>query len=488
MVNHKVLLISITPREHRNITILTLFTVLRSQGIDTEVLFLMNEAEYDRRLFSQYLADRKFAVIGLSVTTDGFYFAGRLTADIASASGESAVIWGGVHPTICPEESIGKADNICVGDGDVSLPAFVRRVFSGENRGNIPGIWTKGADGAVLRPADNQAVSDFNSLPVNRYDWPRFYLIDGAGFRQFSVADYVKYSQFGDGYTILTSRFCPYACTFCSTTFFRKFHRQNLHLMRRSVDHVIQELLIAKAEISVVKFVNFPDDHFLSSREWTREFCEKYSRTIGLPFSIRSTPEQLDENVMSELKKAGLASVQMGIQTGSRRIQKEIYHRSFNREKILSISKLFSSYQVPVLFDIIIHSEFEDDRDRDMTIELLLELERPFRTNVFSLVPYPGTDILRIYKEKGITPELDPYQGGAIEVRADRDDWYKQMAFIAGYVPKSRYERLYRQRGLAEVREECYQLYLDNFTSIAMKEKWVVTTAAPHKDADAERL
>ena len=53
--------------------------------------------------------------------------------------------------------------------------------------------------------------------------------------------------------------------------------------MRRSVDNVIQELITARKDIDVIKFINFPDDHFLGLNEWTQEFCEKYKKHINLP-------------------------------------------------------------------------------------------------------------------------------------------------------------------------------------------------------------
>ena len=104
-----------------------------------------------------------------------------------------------------------------------------------------------------------------------------------------------------------------------------------------------------------------------------------------------------------------------------------------------------------------------------------MELERPFKTNVFTLVPYPGTEILKIYEEKGLTPNLSPYTGGAIEMRASEDDWYKQMALLAGYVKKEQYEHLYKNRNDIKTRKECYDIYMDNINKIALKEKWVIS-------------
>jgi radical SAM superfamily enzyme YgiQ (UPF0313 family) len=80
-----------------------------------------------------------------------------------------------------------------------------------------------------------------------------------------------------------------------------------------------------------VLYMNFQDDCFFShNREWIRKFCKEYKRHIGLPFIVRVIPSMMDRDKMMMLKEAGLSWIVMGIQSGSDRVNFEIYDRNIS--------------------------------------------------------------------------------------------------------------------------------------------------------------
>ncbi|MFA6102369.1 MAG: radical SAM protein [Victivallaceae bacterium] len=455
MLKNKVLLISILPDEHRNLSCLTLFSVAYDKDIDIELLYLPREKEYDQKIFKTYLKERAFSIIGLSVTTGGFFFAKQLTQDIKECISDSHVIWGGIHPTTVPAECLSYADSICVGEGEGAFITLIEKIFNNKDISNIPGIWLKDKESQIIQNQISPPLTCLDSLPVNRYNWSKFYILDNEGFRNFSHHDYAKYSKHnGDGYTLMTSRSCPYSCSFCINSFLNKLYSGRRHILKRSVENVLRELKYAISDIQSIKFINFIDDHFLTTKEWTDEFCRVYKKEIALPFMIRSTPNFINQENIVSLKDAGLVVVQIGIQTGSEKVNKEIYHRQFDRNKLIEVSMLLKQNKIKPIFDIIIQSEFEDDSDRDKTIELLMELERPFECSVFSLTAFPETEIAHMLKRKGITPKIDPYYNDYLD--HDDSDWYYQMANIAGSVSKETFSYLYQnhhdQKALNELK------------------------------------
>ncbi len=458
MLKNSVLLISILPDEHRNLSCLTLFSVAYDKNIDIELLFLPREKEYNQKTFQSYIKERGFSIIGLSVTTGGFFFAKRLTMDIKECVPNSHVIWGGIHPTTVPDECLDYADSICVGEGETAFVSLIEKVFSNKDISNIPGIWLKDKERQIIRNPISTPLTNLDLLPVNRYKWPKFYVSDNEGFRNFSHHDYVKYSKHnGDGYTLMTSRSCPYSCSFCINSFLNKLYAGRRHILKRSVENVLKELKYAISDIKSIKFINFIDDHFLTTKEWTEEFCRVYKKEIALPFMIRSTPNFINQKNIIELKDAGLVVVQIGIQTGSERINKEIYQRQFDRNKLIEVSLLLKQNKIKPIFDIIIQSEFEDDNDRDKTIELLIELERPFECSVFSLTAFPETKIAYMLKQKGIIPKINPYYNDYLD--HDESNWYYQMANIAGTVSKETFSYLYHNRNDQKALNELNSLF-----------------------------
>lgn len=460
MPSKKNLLISLLAEEHRNLSCLTLFAVLVEKKIETELLFIPRMKEYSQIEFKKYIYEQQFAVIGLSVTTGSFFFAKAITEDIRAVLPECHVIWGGIHPTTVPEECLELADSICVGEGETALPMLIERICNQLELNDIPGIWLKGQDGKIIQTPIAHPIHDLDSLPMNKYDWEKFYILDSAGMRLFSRNDYVKYSKHnGDGYTLMTSRSCPYSCSFCINSFLNKLYAGQRKLAKRSVRNVIQELKFAINDLKSIQFVNFIDDHFLTSKDWTDEFCRVYKDEISLPFMIRATPDVITATNVEQLKYAGLVVVQVGIQTGSPTVNKEIYNRKFDRDKLVETSKILKEYKIKPIFDIIIQSEFENDADRDQTIELLGDLERPFDCSVFALTSFPGTKIADMFKQRGIIPEIDPYYNDYLNY--SESDWYLKMVTVAGKISKEMFHYFLENRNEKNARSQLDKLFLN---------------------------
>lgn len=441
-MKNELLLISIASDSHRNIGCLALFAAAMNAGIPTNVLFIPRRDEYDETIFSGYLKSNGFSVVGISLTTRDYYFAVDITAHIKKALPDSHVIWGGIHPTSKQEECLTYADSICVGEGELALCELVRRIRDGQKISGIPGIGVKDAQGkSIVNPP--RVIADLNSLPFPRFDFERFYVLDDEGLVLFGPKHYAKYSRNkkGDGYVLLTSRSCPHRCTYCINSFLNRLYGNDPARQRRrlTVDNVMKEITCAVSTIPGIGFINFMDDHFLTSTGWIDEFCDKYGKEVNLPFIIRATPETIKPGLIAQLKRVGLHTVQMGIQSGSERTHKLIFHRSFDRETVIEAAKVLSSNSLECMYDFIIENDFETDEDRDKSIELMLELPKPYLANLFVMTVFPGTDLERIYRERNMVPRIDPYQSNYFQF--NENDFYYQLASVIPVVDEreSRY-------------------------------------------------
>jgi anaerobic magnesium-protoporphyrin IX monomethyl ester cyclase len=407
----KVLLISILKGSHRNLSCLALFSFLSAKRIPTELLFIPKEDEYCSGELGKLLRAHSFDVVGISVLTDGFYFAQRLSKDIRQFLPDAKIVFGGIHATLCPEESLQSADYVCVGEGEHTLWELVKGLRSGADLTNVPGLGTRARDGNVVVNPPRPLVQDLDSLPFNRYDWEHSHLIDGLGLRVFDRSEYTRYSgHHGGDYTLISTRSCPFSCTYCCNAFLNRMHGNRGRTRKRSVGHVIAELTYAKEYIRDLDFINFIDDQFLTSKNWNREFCIRYKEEIGLPFIVRLVPGTFKDADVKALKDAGMSHVNSGIQSGSERTNRTIFKRRFNREAILEASRICKANGVHPIWDFIIQNELEDHEDRRASLELMLLLDRPYSCNFTALTPFPRTEILRTYQERGIQPRLNPYE------------------------------------------------------------------------------
>ena len=426
---NSLLLISILKNSHRNLSCISLFVYLRAKGMDVYLLFIPREQEYCSRLLVDFLISHVFSLIGISVMTDNFEFAKTITNDLRELTPDAHICWGGVHPTLLPEECLAYADSVCVGEGEIALYSLAQQIDRKETYFNIPGIGCK-VNGKIIVNPPVSLIENLDSLPVIFYDWERFYIQDSSGLRKFTNSEYTLYSNYnGEDYTIMTSRGCPFSCTYCCNSYINKLYQTRGKIRRRGVRHVIEEIRMAIKTVNNIQFINFNDDQFITDKEWNKEFCSAYMKEIGLPFIVRLCPGTFDEADLQLLKCAGLMFVTMGIQSGSDRTNKEIFKRRFSRSSIIQTSNLLSKNQIYPYYDVIIRNELEDDSDRKKTIELLLELEQPFALNFFSLTPFPRTELEQIYKKRSVVPKSSPY-GSKSYSNYDESDSFFQLAYI----------------------------------------------------------
>lgn len=461
-MNNKLLLISIASDSHRNIGCLSLYATAVDVGISTNLLFIPRRAEYSEEEFCTFLKTNDFDVIGISLTTRDFDFARTITAHIRKCLQKVHIVWGGIHATSMPEECLNYADSICIGEGELSLIQLITALRAGADISDIPGIGMKVGNENKLIINPPQLIHDLNSLPFPRFDFEHYYVLDACGLHLFGPQDYIKYARHnGDGYVLLTSRSCPHHCSYCINSFLNRLYADNSARLyrRRTVDNVIMEIAHALATIPGIGFINFMDDHFLTDSKWIKEFCEKYKKQINLPFIIRATPGTINDEQIALLQNAGLRTVQMGIQSGSELTHKTIFHRSFNPDVVMRAAHLLNRYNLVCLYDFIIENDFETDEDRDKTIELMLRIPKPYIANVFAMTVFPKTDLESMYKERKMTPRIDPYSSNYFNFK--ENDFYYQLACLIPLIDEQDARHIFQRRKDPEVLESLRKLFLE---------------------------
>jgi hypothetical protein len=203
-------------------------------------------------------------------------------------------------------------------------------------------------------------------------------------------------------------RGCPFECTFCIHNFTRKATvGLGTYLRRRSVDHVMAELNAAVRLRPNLRAIAFSDDIFAPQRPWLEEFCTRYKREIGLPFTVYSYPGMVDEKRVKMMRDAGLWCSTMGIQSGSERIRRDCYERETPNEDIIQACEILERFGVGRNLDFIGENPYENEADRRETIDLLCRLPKPFFFNYFSLTFFPGVDLTARALKDGLIGPAD---------------------------------------------------------------------------------
>lgn len=461
-INRKLLIISLISEDLRTIGSCYIYAAAKSKGIDAKLLYINAEDRLNEAALQTFLDENKFGVIGIGLTTKDFKYAVGLTETIKKLAPDAFLFWGGVHPTCEPEECLEHVECISMGEGEECVVEIVKSYDNLDRLREIDGVGLK-LDGNTLVLNRAAYVDDIDSLPYPYYEFGGgYYILDKQKdyVRLLSEADYALYSRHGgDGYALITSRSCPNNCTYCINSFYNKLYKDRgskRFLRRRSVKNTIAEIKHAIEIIPNIRFINFLDDHFLVGNQWVDEFIEAYNREIRLPFMIRGTPESITESRMSRLKSIGLKVVQMGIQSGCADTHREIFHRHFNRERVIQAANILHKMEIEGLYDFIIGNEFESPDAKTATIELMMELPKPFTANLFHIIPFPKTDIVNWYREHDITPVLDPYETNYLELK---EDFFTMLATLVPTTENSIIQRLLDTRDTEESCKEVQMRY-----------------------------
>jgi len=408
-MNRNVLLISLQ-EDLDAIGLRSLHYQLLKQGFASHILFIPRfpGASISDAIFS--LVDKLSPMfIGISLMSVEYDRARQLTLILKEHYPSLPVIWGGIHPTIAPETCIEYADFVCIGEGESFIVDFGNALANGsspEALGNLAFRRT----GQVVKNHLYPLISDLSTIAACEHVPKDCYVLHKGAITPLDIRTFRKYVRYsGTTYSIMSSRGCPFSCTYCCNNALVKIYGSN-KVRFRDISSVIAELKMAITQYPFLEYINFQDDCFLSrSEEEIERFCHLYMAVINRPFIVRSIPTFITERKIALLKSAGLAWISIGLQSGSDHVCREIYQRQSGKQDFLKAARVIKSHDLAAFYDVILDNPFETDEDRIDTILTLIETPKPFYAQYFSLSLYAGTELQRQAHEEGLI-KGDEYQ------------------------------------------------------------------------------
>lgn len=433
-----------------NLGIEYLSAVLKAAGHQTDIvfdprLFRPHRKEYSNKLLRRIFDFRKYllhqivqydpGLIAFSVVSADYLWACEFARDIKKLL-PVPIVFGGIHSTSVPERVIKNdfVDFVVQGEGEYALLDLANCLEAGEIDYSIKNVWFK-RDSEIISNPCRPFIQDLDSLPFADKDL--FYHKVGP--------------PFNIGHYCMARRGCHNNCTYCCNNVRRKIYfkdEPNLGgsklLRRRSVDNVIEEMRWARKNYGI-KVIRFNDDDFAESKPWLKEFTEKYTGELKVPYKCFVTCSSIDEDTTAYLKESGCQEVQLGVQHIDPEIRRQL-GRPITNQKISEALRLLREAGIYVLADNLFGAPGEKE-------EHYQELANFYRENpvdlihVYWLLYFPRTDVIQQAKEKGLLNdelieqmEVYPYQG-SIDVKSELHSSYllkyKMLFETMNYFPKS---------------------------------------------------
>ena len=286
--------------------LLYLASVLKEAGYEVSVLDAAVKG-WNLERVEKWVRKEDPEVLGLSTFAGNLGHVVELARRVKEARPELKIILGGPQATFTADPLLRKyslVDLVVRGEAEEIIVGVLRVLEGKEEPGEVRGISYRVGDKVVHNPPAGP-VLDLDSLPR-----PDRSLL---GVKYSSTLGPLSFSS-GKSTTVLTSRGCPYRCTFCSCMAFRgslcKF---------RSPENVVGEL--EELEGEGYEEVGFVDDSFTLVRKRVERICELMrKRKLNLSWWCESRVDAVSLELFREMKRAGCEAVFFGLESGSQRI------------------------------------------------------------------------------------------------------------------------------------------------------------------------
>ena len=323
---------------------------------------------------------KKPYVFGITVLTTQAARAYELSAMLKKWYPDCKIIVGGYHPTAVPEEvlSIDSIDFAVRGEGECTLIDLYKAIREGEQDfSSIRGISYK-CKGSIIHTPERPLIENLDELPLFPYDL---------------FLDQLKRTRSSKKYDwgfILTSRGCPYRCTYCSQRMMT-----GATYRFKSPGRVLEELRYLIQELGA-KQVYFIDDNLTFNKERIVALCDALAESkLGkqCAFSLQTRADNFYPDVVPRLKAAGFTSVGFGMETGTNRLAAEI-HKHMTIEQHVDAVRLAKEQCLDVNLFMVLGFPTETPEDRRTAFEIVKRM-KPALVKFNNLLPYPGTPIYK---------------------------------------------------------------------------------------------
>lgn len=370
--------------------------LLRSRGHQSSILLIPNDRPVNFLAAIEYVVETGPDVLCFSAMSYEFARAQSFALALKDRFTGCPVVFGGIHATTDPESCLAISDVVVRGEGEETLLELLPVLTDKEERplADIQGIVYEQAGEVVYTPV-RQLLQDLDTLPPIEHLPESLYVVHQGSIQPISnrkiCKKYVRYQ--GTFLSVISSRGCPFSCRYCCNSALKSLYGYS-GVRRRDVGMVVDEIVREVNKSGKILYVNFQDDCFMMQRiGWLEEFSRRYREEVGIPFVVRTTPQHVTREKLELLKEAGLRWVFMGLQTGSDRINREVYGRMVSAEQFLAAAELVTELGLSAWYDVILDNPYETEADHLMTIDVLLRTPRPYQLDLFSLDYFPGTEL-----------------------------------------------------------------------------------------------
>jgi len=225
---------------------------------------------------------------------------------------------------------------------------------------------------------------------------------------------------------VFGSRGCPFKCAYCSS-----HNIWSRKVRYRSPESIVAEMASLQRDFGVERF-SFLDDTFTMNHKWTTSICDriKQARVRGR-WGCYTRLDVLTEPLLKTMQSAGLAEMDVGIETGSQRMA-DFLQKNIKLDRVREMARILNRRHINWNAFIMTGLPDETFDDIQATVDFIHEV-KPVRCILSVFTPYPGDRLYELCRQRGLIQ--------------DKPDWSRyshhspENHFVKG-MSKDEFERL----------------------------------------------
>jgi anaerobic magnesium-protoporphyrin IX monomethyl ester cyclase len=314
-------------------------------------------------------------VVAFTAMTTSYQSVEDSAAMLKEALGVPTII-GGPHATTLPELTLRNPhlDFLAYGEGEYIFRDWLRQVDTGDtNWGKNAGLWYKDEDGNVINGGERELIPDLDELP-----FPARHLFD--------LKAYTLHTPAGEQMlTVLTSRGCPYQCSFCFKGIVGRTYRQ------RSPENIVAELrqLIEKYD---ARNFYFMDDLFTINVQRLEAILDYFiAQDLNVRWCCLARVDRVNPQLLAKMYLAGCRQIHFGIESGNPEILRRTA-KHINLDQVRQAVEWTEDAGILSKGYFMLGLPGDTEETMNETIEFAASL--PLSEAMFSIAtPMPGTEL-----------------------------------------------------------------------------------------------
>lgn len=364
---------------------------LKNRGHNTKLMVLSRiSGKENETIINKYISNFKPHVIAFTSVSTEFGFINDIARYVRKEFPEIYLLIGGPHVSLNPDGVLHYFDALCIGEGEISTLELVSQLEKNRFPSGIKNLWIRHGQ-EVERNSPRPFLEDLDSLPFpDRHMWDEW-IQERPSARP----------------AILLGRGCQFECSYCCNHALKKL-ASGPYIRYRSPDNIVKEI----REL----LDNYPDRHEIYlevesigiDKEWVALLCDKlasFNETLTMPLTfganMRIMPNLDLENIFRAFKKANFRFVNVGLESGSERLRKEVLNRHYSNKDVINTVRLGKEYGLRISLLNMIGLPTETLTDFKKTVELN-RICNPDWIGYSIFFPYPGTKIYTYCENAGL--------------------------------------------------------------------------------------